>query len=204
MARVDVVQRLLLGEALGLVGEAAGGARERHQVGGVALVEDREIPRQPRLGAETPEETVRGAVERAAVHGAALAPHELLRAREHLLRRAPREGEQEDPLGTDAALDQVGHAVDQRARLARPRAGDDEQGAVRMRRGRALRVVEVGGEVHAATRCDFAHAGGVGNRLTRHGLNISRRGRMRAPFRRPRWHRAADWSCDGYLMRFPG
>ena len=58
------------------------------------------------------------------------APDEPLGAGEHLLRGAAGEGEQEDALGRDAALDEVRDPVDERARLAGARAGDDEQGPV--------------------------------------------------------------------------
>ena len=64
---------------------------------------------------------------------------------EHLAGGAAREGEQEDPLRRDAALDEVRDAVDERARLARARAGDDEQRPVAERDGaRLLRVERVG------------------------------------------------------------
>ena len=52
--------------------------------------------------------------------------------------------------GADAALDEVGDAVDERAGLAGAGAGDDEQRAVAVRRGRGLLGVELRGEVARA------------------------------------------------------
>ena len=54
---------------------------------------------------------------------------EALHAPEHLLRRSPRERQQQHSLGTRAVLDQVRHAMDQRSRFSRTRARDDQQRA---------------------------------------------------------------------------
>jgi hypothetical protein len=58
VARVQVVERFLLREALGGLGEAEGAARELHQVLGVALVHDREIGREAGGGAELAEQAM--------------------------------------------------------------------------------------------------------------------------------------------------
>ena len=68
VSRVDVVERFLLREALFLLREAEGGARELHEVFGVALVHDREVRGESGGGAELAEQAVAGGVERAAVH----------------------------------------------------------------------------------------------------------------------------------------
>jgi hypothetical protein len=177
VARVDVVQRLLLGEALGAVAEPELGARELHEILGVALVEDREVAGEAGLGAEAPEEAVGGAVERAAVHAAAGAPDEAFRAGEHLLGDAAREGEEEDALRRDAALDEVRDAVDERARLAGAGAGDDEEGAVAVGGRLALGLVELRGEVHRALGGDLARSCRVGAGVGAHGGNIPRTSR---------------------------
>ena len=128
MARVEVVQRLLLREALRrLAVSPSGAAGELHQVLRVALVHDREVRRQPGRCAEPAEQPVPDGVERAAVHPRARRADQPLGAREHLLRGAAREGEEQDALGGDAALDEVRDAMDERARLARARARDDQQ-----------------------------------------------------------------------------
>jgi len=78
----------------------------------------------------------------AAVHPGARGADQTLGAGEHLAGGAPREGEEQDPLRRDAALDQVRDAVDERARLARAGAGDDEQRPVAERDGALLLRVE--------------------------------------------------------------
>ena len=79
-----------------------------------------------------------GRVERPAVHARADAEPTSRSARESIsLRGAAGEGEQEDALGRDAALDEMGDAVDERARLPGAGAGDDEERAVAVRGGRA-------------------------------------------------------------------
>ena len=133
VARIHVVQRLLLREALLLLGESERRARELHEVFGVGLVHDREVRRESRRLSEPAQQPVRGRVEGPAVHGAARAPDQPFGAAEHLLRGATREREEQDALRTDAALEQVRDAIHERAGLARPRARDDQQRAVRVR-----------------------------------------------------------------------
>ena len=87
-------------------------------------------PRDAGRGPKAAQEPVRGGVEGPAVHLRGWLPDEALGAREHFLGGAAREGEQEDPLRRDAAVDQVGDAVDQRSRLSRSGAGDDEERSV--------------------------------------------------------------------------
>jgi hypothetical protein len=53
--------------------------------------------------------------------------HDAFGAADHLQRRAPREGQQQDPGGIDTLEDQMGDAVGQRVGLARARTGDDQQ-----------------------------------------------------------------------------
>ena len=78
---------------------------------------------------------------------------------EHLVGGAAREGEEEDALGRDAAFDEVGDAVDERARLPGAGAGDDEQRTVAVRGGGGLLGVQLRGEV----------AGGAGDVRSRAG-----------------------------------
>ena len=160
VAGVDVVERFLLGEPLGLLGVAECGARELHQILGVALVHDREVRRQAAGGAVLAERAVAHAVKRAAVHPRRGRAHQPLGAGEHFLSGAAGEAEQEDAFGRGAGVDQVGDAVDQRARLARAGAGDDQQGPVAVRRGGVLLLVELGPEVARGGR-DLAGTGGI-------------------------------------------
>jgi hypothetical protein len=58
-------------------------------------------------------------MEGAAMDLATGASHELDSAGEHFLRGPSGEGEQEDALGRDAGLDQVGDAIDERTGFSR-------------------------------------------------------------------------------------
>ena len=78
----------------------------------------------------------------AARDGARAIADQLLCAPQHLLRRAPRERQQQDRAGRHAALDQPRDAIDQRASLARSRARHDQQRAVAMRHGGELRGIQ--------------------------------------------------------------
>jgi hypothetical protein len=64
------------------------------------------------------------------------------------LRRAPRERQQQDAARIRSARDEHRHAVNQRLRLARPRAGDDQQRPIARRRrpplGRVQRLEDGG------------------------------------------------------------
>jgi hypothetical protein len=154
------VQRLLLREAARLRREAQGGAREPHQILGVAGIHDREVPRQPRLLAEDAEQPVPGRVERPPLHAPAHRPDEPLGARQHLSRGAPREGEQEDPLRRHPPVDEMRDAIDQRPGLPRAGAGDDQEGAVAVRGGAQLRDVQLRRVVASGCQ-DLSRAGGV-------------------------------------------
>ena len=67
--------------------------------------------------------------------------------REHLACGAAREGEEEDALGDDSPLDQGGDAMDERARLPRAGAGDDEQRTVAEGGGPGLVGIQRRGEL---------------------------------------------------------
>src|ERR1700730_8720282 len=68
--------------------------------------------------------------------------NELLAPLKHLLRRAPRKCKQQYRAGRNAALDKPRDAINQRTRLARPGAGDDQQRTIAMRQGGELRGVQ--------------------------------------------------------------
>jgi hypothetical protein len=67
-----------------------------------------------------------------------------LRAARHLLRRAAREGEQQDALGRRAGDEQMRDAMRERVGLARARAGEDEERPVAESRGFLLSGVQHG------------------------------------------------------------
>jgi len=107
--------------------EAERRARHPHQVLGVTLIENRKILRQTGGGSVGAKQSVRGRVEGAAVHARARAAREPRDSPEHLLRRAAREGEEENAVGRHAAAEQMRDAIDEGAGLPRP--------CRRMRRG---------------------------------------------------------------------
>ena len=94
------------------------------------------------------------------MHFLAVAADESLGARQHFLRSPAGEGQQEDALGFDAALDQMRDAIDERARLSGSGAGDDEKGAVAVGCSRGLLWVQIRGEV-ALRRRDESLSSGV-------------------------------------------
>ena len=143
VARVDVVQRLLLRESLFLLAITEIGAGDTDAIDGIGLIHDREIAWQTRRLSEHSEQAIPGAVKGAAVHVAAQRADESLGAREHLVRGAPGEGQKKNALRLHAALEQVRHPIDERPRLARSRAGDDEQRAVAIHRRRSLLGIEL-------------------------------------------------------------
>ena len=168
MPRVEVVQRFLLRESLRRLAETERAARELHQVLGVALVHDGEVRGEAGRRAELSEQAMPDGVKGAAVHPRAGGADESLGAGEHLAGGAAREGEEEDALRRDAALDQVRDAVDERARLARAGAGDDEQRPVAEGDGALLLRVERGGERRLVRGGKLSRARAVEARLVRH------------------------------------
>ncbi len=68
----------------------------------------------------------------AARNGAGPLADQLLGPAQHFLRGAPGKGQQKDRARRNAAFDEPGHAIDERASLARARARDHQQRAVAM------------------------------------------------------------------------
>ena len=79
---------------------------------------------------------------------AALLADQLLGAPQHLLGRAPGEGQQQDGLRGHPPFDQARDPIDQRAGLARPRPSHHQQRAVAMGNRFKLRRVEQFGVVY--------------------------------------------------------
>ena len=109
----------------------------------VGRIVDHEVARQAdrrRLAAQQPRAE---GVKRRDPHAGDLGAEERLDARPHLLRRLVGEGDREDFVGLRVAVaDEVGDAAGDDARLARPRAGEDEQRAVQVQDRLALFGVE--------------------------------------------------------------
>ena len=117
-----------------------------HHIGGVGGVEEREARLQPeRLGIAGDELVGDGMKSAPAQAPRPFAmPAQRGRPRQHVVRGAPCEGEQQDPLGGHAALEQSGHAGGQSAGLAGAGAGDDHKGIVAMDHCGQLGLVEIG------------------------------------------------------------
>jgi hypothetical protein len=131
-------------------------ADEVEQVGGVTRVEHREVRPQAERRAVPAHEAVRHRVERPAEDAPRRPSGHRLRAREHLPRRTAREREQQDPLGGDATGDERGDARAERRRLPGSRAGEHEQVAISVKRGRTLLGVQLIEPVSSVggLRCD--------------------------------------------------
>ena len=112
-----------------------------------------------------------GPVKRSAVHAPAARADEAFRAREHLLRGAAREGQQEDALGARAAIDQVRDAIDERACFSRAGSGHDQERPVAVRGGGELLGVQLG-RVVAGLRSVVMLAGRVDAWLLGHRAGI--------------------------------
>ena len=147
-AAVDVRARRLAREAPVPSGEVELGAQDVQQVLRVGAVVDGEAGVEPDVLAVEAQEPRRDRVERAAPHAARGGPllgpavQEPVHPAQHLGRGAPGEGDQEDALRPDPAVDEMGHAVRERGGLTGPSARDDEQRLVAVRRGLALPIVE--------------------------------------------------------------
>ena len=136
---------LALGEVLGPVTEVLDDAA--HEGALVVGVEDGEVAGEAEQAGVAAQHAVGDVVERAAPEAGGEAARGLVGAREHLAGGAVGEGEQEDAVRRDAALDEVDDAVDERAGLARPGGGEDEQGAVGGGGGLELLGVQEGAQV---------------------------------------------------------
>ncbi len=146
VARVDVPQGLLLGESSLSRSNAEGGAREAQEILGIAFVENGEVTGKAGRGAELTQKPVAGCVKRPAVDTRACGPDEPLGTREHLVRGAPRERQQENTIRTNASPDQVGDTVHKCSRLTRAGACNDEERTIGMRGGGGLFPIQLGRE----------------------------------------------------------
>ena len=149
VARVDVVQRLLLRESLLPVAEAELRARELHQVLGVALVHDGEVGREAGLRRRSGAAgggRWRGRCRRAR-GGSALPTRRSARASISCAARRVKVSRRMRS-GRTPRSSRMRDAVDEGARLARAGAGDDEERALAVRGGAPLGVVQpVGGAI---------------------------------------------------------
>jgi len=94
----------------------------------VVLVHDGVVAAVPQPLAVSPKHPVGDVVEGPAPEPPGVHSREKLNASQHLPGGLVRERGQEDPLRRCARLDEPGHPVRERPRLAAPRAGDDEHG----------------------------------------------------------------------------
>ena len=98
--RVDGLQRFGTGEAWGRpggvleIGVAEGGAGNAHQIGGIGLIEDREVGGEAGGGPEPAQQAVGDAMEGAAVHLMRGGADQPLTASQHFLGGAAGEGEE--------------------------------------------------------------------------------------------------------------
>ena len=151
-SRVDVQAGAFLREPPVRAAQVQLGADHAHQILGVTAVQDRERRVQSDRRSVQSEQTRGDGVVRAAPNGSAAerarrfladAAQDAVDPPRHLGRRTACEGEQEDAPGVGARGDVVCHPVGERGGLASARAGDDEQRAVAVGDGLALRGVEL-------------------------------------------------------------
>ncbi len=137
---VDREARILARKTLVLVREPELVPDHIHEVGRIRAVEHGEVGIQPEMLGEQPQDAIADRVKRAGPQQAALhaaiarlaaflehGGHDGLRAADHFLRGAAREGQHQDARRVDAVQHQMSGAMRQRIGLAGSRAGQDEQ-----------------------------------------------------------------------------
>ena len=141
---VDGRQCVLLRKAPAPLAQPELVAHEAEQVGIVALVEHGEAGAEADCRAVPAQQPVGDRVERATPDPAGtFRLGELGRSREHVARRSPREGQQQDPLGAGAAGQEARDPAGQRPRLAAAGSRNDQQVAVVVEHRPALLGVQV-------------------------------------------------------------
>ena len=139
----------------------------------VGAIENGEVGLEPDRGAELAQRQVGEGMKGAAGHRARAIAHQVLDPPQHLLRRAPGEGQQQDRARRDAAFDEPRDAVNQRAGLARAGAGDHQDRAVAMGYGGELRGIEQLGVLDTeAALVNFLARGAQYDHLVGHGATI--------------------------------
>jgi hypothetical protein len=101
-----------------------------HEINGVGLIENREVVSDSRVTPEAPKETMACAMKRAAVYLPRNGTDKALHAREHFLCGTACERQQQNPVRTDATLQEVRDTMDECAGLSRSCARDDQERAV--------------------------------------------------------------------------
>ena len=146
----------------------------------VGAVEDGEVRLEPDRGAELAQRQVGEGVKGAAGHRARAIAHQVLDPPQHLLRRAPGKGQQQNRARRDAAFDEPRDPVNQRASLARAGAGDHQDRSVAMSHGGELRGIEQLGVLDAeAALVNLFARGAQYDHFVGHGVTIlPRRGAM--------------------------
>ena len=162
------LEGLFSGKTFACAVEAVRGAEHVEHVGGIGGVEDGEVVREADAGGIPPQEAGTEGVERAALHTAAPSVEQGRGAGEHLAGGAARERQQHDLLRGRPRLDEVGHAIDERACLAGARPRDDEHRPAGRRRRRVLLRVQLPGIVDREPPLDGVGVG-LENEASRHG-----------------------------------
>ena len=131
--RQDVAQQVRLGETHRLGVHSSVSDRRTHQVLGVLAIHDGECWRVADHLGVAAQDAMADRVKRAAPKPGSVAADQVLHALHHLAGCLVGESQQQDAIDRDSLLEQVRHAVGQRARLARARAREHQR---RPRRGR--------------------------------------------------------------------
>jgi len=161
------------------------GRRGLEEVLRVLRVEDGEVRPEPEELGVRPEEARRHRVERAGGRPHEVRSDEGLDATLHLARGTVREREEEERRRVGSVLDEPRDAVDERARLARAGARDDERRAVRREDDGLLLLVQLARVIDAVALRDRAPEDVLAGRgrAVRHARRLPLSGR---PARLPR------------------
>ncbi len=115
---------------------------------GVLAVHDGEVALVAEEVGVLAQDAVADGMKRAAPERGQLLPEQIRHPPHHFLGRLVGEREQQNALGRDALLQQVGDPIGERAGFARPGAGNDQRRARRGGDGRVLLRVEFAGIVN--------------------------------------------------------
>jgi hypothetical protein len=145
--RVDGAEGGLAREAALACAEAQVATDQVEQVGRVGLVQHREVGGDADGPAVQSKQPIPEGVEGAAPHPAAdTPPHHQVGPGQHLLGRPAGEGQEQDPLGTNAALDKVGDPTGECEGLPAPGTGHDQERTPRVADGSLLLPVQFFGD----------------------------------------------------------
>ncbi len=119
------------------------GAQEGDQIFGIAAIHNRKARFDPEDSPMAPQQHVGDRVKGTATDSLATRSDQSADSLQHLLRRLPSEGQQQNVRGIHPGIDQIGDAMHERPRFAASGTGNDQRRAIGRRHGRILLRVQL-------------------------------------------------------------